>query len=243
MVAPFSPFPGPVHTPGVPFTHPHTFLVCGPSIPTPSPDATHTVPSAQVHSSGHSTRLSTSSMTTRILGTSHLQPINRVTLTHAPPCSTLRDRRAFYRVLLGSTGLGFSLEAGAPSRGPLWDRRSGGVSSHPVSPGDWSHPPFQSPTRKNASFPSGRPHTLRGQTYCRHGHLPPNQASQVQGRGAPSSSLGLAQGPSGAPAPRPATARDNQPVTERRAELTGWYPPMSHCPHATSWLPLTTKTT
>ena len=33
--------------------------------------------------------------------------------------------------------------------------------SHPVSPGDWYHPPSQSPTRKNASFPSGRPHTLR----------------------------------------------------------------------------------
>lgn len=52
---------------------------------------------------------------------------------------------------------------------------------------------------------------MRGQTYCHHGRLPPNQASQVQAQGAPSSSLGLVQGPSRAPAPRPVTAQHNLP--------------------------------
>ena len=84
---------------------------------------------------------------------------------------------------------------------------------------------------------------MRGQTYCHHGHLPPNQASRVQAQGVPSSSLGLALGPSRALAPRPATAQDNQPVIERRAEPVSWFPTMSLLPtYATSSSLLTTQT-
>lgn len=108
-------------------------------------------------------------------------------------------------------------------------RKSGGVSSHPASPTSWSCPPSRSPARRNATFQPGRSPTLRDQTYCRHGHLPPNQASRVQAQGAPLSSLGLAWGPSRAPALWPATPQDTRPVMERRTESVSCVHQYPHC--------------
>lgn len=138
----------------------------------------------------------------------------------------------------GSTALGRSLAGDSPCvwGGSLWDRRCRRVSRHPVSTSSWSCSPSQSPARRGGCLLTWRSHTLRGQTYCHHGRLPPNQASPVQAQGAPLSFLGWVQGLSRAQAPRPATAQGNLPVMERRAEPVSWYPPMSPLPtRATSW--------